>query len=255
MTERSPAGGPVTGDTDLLALGDIPVQRVTLSNQIAERLIELISSDKLRAGDDLPSEARLATAFNVSRPVIREALSHLAALRMVELSSGRPPRVLPVTPGLLGVYFEWAVRQDLGNILELHELRRAIESLSAELAAERASAEQKSALKTLAADMREAIHDPVRYSELDAQLHMSIISCAENALMRHLAEAIQGPLRATIETGLRSLVDHPDRLEKMQCGHEGIVEAILASDGPRARALMEEHLQGASERIASYGSR
>lgn len=250
-TERSQAEGHGGMDTDLLALGDVPVQRVTLSNQIAERLIDLIGSDKLRAGDELPSETRLAAAFNVSRPVIREALSHLAALRMVELSNGRPARVMPVTPGLLGVYFEWAVRQDVGNILELHELRRAIESMCAELAATRATAEEKHTLESTAADMRQAIGSPARYSELDANLHMAIISCAHNALLRHLAEAIQGPLRATIEAGLQPLTDQPDRLERMQRGHEAIVEAILESDGAKARSLMQEHLTGASQRIAS----
>ena len=242
-------------DDHQLAFADQPVQRMTLTAQVAERLIQLIGRDGLRAGDELPSEARLAAAFNVSRPVVREAVRHLAALRMVEISTGKPAKVMPVTPDLLGVYFEWAVRQDIDNTVELHELRQGVEGMCAELAATRATEEEQAQLRALAAEMRSALPDSDRYAELDARLHLYIIACAHNSLLRHLAESIRGPLRTSIQTGLALLAGNPERLERMQYQHEEIVEAIIAHDPSTARTLMDRHIGGASRRIAEEAAR
>ncbi|WP_138445402.1 FadR/GntR family transcriptional regulator [Sinomonas susongensis] len=255
MTSSAREAESAKAEDRLLALADHPVQRMTLSSQVAERLIQQIGRDGLRAGDDLPSETRLAAAFSVSRPVVREALRHLAALRMVELSNGKPAKVMPVTPDLLGVYFEWAVRQDIDNTVELHELRQGVEGMCAELAASRATEEEREQLRALAAEMRTVLHDTDQYAELDARLHLSIIDCAHNSLLRHLAGSIRGPLRTSIQTGLALLAGNPERLERMQHQHEDIVQAIIARDPATARTLMDRHIGGASRRIADEAAR
>jgi DNA-binding FadR family transcriptional regulator len=255
MTSATHEDDSIAVEDRLHALADEPVQRTTLSSQVAERLIQKIGRDGLRAGDELPSETRLATAFSVSRPVVREALRHLAALRMVELSNGKPAKVMPVTPDLLGVYFEWAVRQDMDNTVELHELRQGVESMCAGLAATRATQAEKDELRAIAAEMRTVLEDTDQYAELDARLHLSIIDCAHNSLLRHLAQSIRGPLRTSIQTGLALLAGNPERLEHMQHQHEDIVEAIAANDPTTARTLMDRHIGGASRRIADEANR
>lgn len=246
------SGTRAVKDAAELVLSEEPVQRTTLSTQLADRLIKLIGHDNLRPGDELPSEARLAAAFKVSRPVVREALRHLAALRMVELANGKPARVMPITPDLLGVYFEWAVRQDVKSILELHELRQGVESMSAELAASRATVDEKDALRSIIQKMRSSLDDMAVYAELDAQLHMSIIASTHNSLLLHLAESIRGPLRLSITAGLDISTDQV--LQRIQGRHEDIVEAIITGDGRRAAKLMHEHIGGASRRIAASTS-
>ncbi len=236
---------------DFFALADVSVQRAPLSEQIAARLISLIGHDGLRAGDELPSEAKLAAAFDVSRPVIREALRQLQALRMVRLANGKPPEVLPVTSDLLGVYFEWAIRQDAHSRLELQELRVAIEATCAGMAAGRAGSSRVADLRGIVAQMRASLNDMEAYVELDTRLHLSIVSAAGNSLLQHLAESIRQPLRAVIEAGLRPIMANPTRLERMQHDHELIVEAIAARDAVTARAAMEAHLSAAMERLAA----
>jgi GntR family transcriptional repressor for pyruvate dehydrogenase complex len=255
MVQGSSTGDRPHGGDRSFALSDTPVQRLTLSDQIAERLISLIDRDGLRAGDELPSESRLAAAFGVSRPVVREALRQLAALRMVKLTNGKPAEVLPVTPDLLGVYFEWAIRQDVNNGRELQELRSGIESMCAELAASRASQAQVDELRAIVAAMRSNLDDMNAYAELDAHLHLAIVSSAQNSLLRHLSESIRRPLKATIEAGLKPLTADHEGLERMQRGHEAIVDAIAARDTARAKAAMERHIDIALKRIATEGAR
>ena len=248
---------PPPDDRGALSVSDaltlVGVDRVPLSEQIATRLIAIIGQDGLRPGDGLPSEARLAATFGVSRPVVREALRHLAALRVIKLTNGRTAEVLPVTSDLLGVYFRWAVRQDVKNALELQELRVGIESMSAGLAAKRAGAEQVESLQRLVRQMRSCLDDTERYVELDTRLHLMIVSATGNSLARHLTQSMSDPMRAVIEAGLAGIRLDPKSLEEMQEGHEAIVDAIAEGDVARARAVMEEHLVLALERMTLAG--
>jgi len=239
-----------TADRDtVLALVGSSTQRIPLSEQIAKRLISLIGQEGLQAGDALPAEAKLAKAFEVSRPVIREALSHLAALRMVKLANGKPAQVLPVTGDLLEVYYEWAFRQDVKNVIELMELRLGIESICAELAAHRAVEAEIADLHGQAVRMRSALTDMDTYVQLDAQLHLTVVSMAGNTLLQHLAESIRRPLTAVIEAGIRPLMADSAALEHMQQGHELIATTIGARDPAAAYTAMHKHLEGALRRL------
>ena len=64
------------------------IKRVTMYEQIADRLEEMILSDHISATDKLPSEQALATSFGVSRPVIREALMLLNARGLISQKNG-----------------------------------------------------------------------------------------------------------------------------------------------------------------------
>jgi DNA-binding FadR family transcriptional regulator len=122
--------------------------------------------------------------------------------------------------------------------------------MSAELAAERATGEERMNLRTLAKRMRSSLTSMDEYAELDAQLHLLVVQYAHNSLLSHLVESIRGPLRTSIEAGLVLMKDDHERLDEMQHGHEAIVEAVVSGDGAQARQLMERHIGGASRRIA-----
>lgn len=59
------------------------VNRKTLAKQVIERIVHLLSSGQLRAGDKLPTEMELMDILHVSRPVLREALSSLETLGVI----------------------------------------------------------------------------------------------------------------------------------------------------------------------------
>ena len=67
---------------------DFQVERDSLSEQIAERIQAMILNDKTQVNDKLPSETALAAGFNVSRPIIREALTILKARGLVVQRQG-----------------------------------------------------------------------------------------------------------------------------------------------------------------------
>lgn len=215
--------------------------------------MESIAEQGLQPGDQLPAEGRLAEGFGVSRPVVREALRHLAALNMIELATGKAPVVKPITPDLLGTFFQWAVQLNVNSLIELHELRRGVEGACAALAAQRLTDEDRATLQALVRSMRECVSDFDAYTELDMQLHLAIAAATRNSLLRHLVDSIRVPMKQVIRTGLDLIEPSEDRLERLQHGHEVIVEAILAGDPAEARLRMEQHFDGAVARFVAAG--
>ena len=115
----------------------------TLSKRISRELLTSILRGEIAPGQALPSEDDLASQFDVSRPVVREAVKELAVLGLVESRQGRSTRVTQqddwnhFAPELLAARSEVGAVDDF--LLELLELRRLIETGAAGLAAAHAS--------------------------------------------------------------------------------------------------------------------
>src|SRR4051794_1405788 len=77
------------------------VSRDALPDQIAARLIALITERRLQAGDRLPPERELATTMGVSRSSLREALRALAMLGLTEMRHGAGTYVTSLQPDAL----------------------------------------------------------------------------------------------------------------------------------------------------------
>jgi len=67
----------------------IKSQTVTLVDQVEKKLFEYIAKNDMKIGDSVPNETELAEALGVSRSVLREALSRLRMLGVVETRTRR----------------------------------------------------------------------------------------------------------------------------------------------------------------------
>ena len=112
-----------------------PAMRPRLSEVVLDHLMEKILAGTLRPGDELPSETELATAFQVSKPTVRDALRHLSALGLVEIRQGRPSTIGQVSPATLSQLFRFTVAGAPHKLQDIIAVRRAIECLAAPAAA------------------------------------------------------------------------------------------------------------------------
>src|SRR6266480_556962 len=90
-----------------------PVQLLkkdTLSSQVARYLLDLIARDNLKAGDHAPSEVQICRDLGVSRGIVREAYRSLATLGILEIESGKQPRVQSLNSSVLTQMFSYALR-------------------------------------------------------------------------------------------------------------------------------------------------
>src|ERR671930_1967422 len=139
-----------------------PVGRTSVVDSVIERLEELIFS-RLEPGETLPSEGQLAEALGVSRLSVREATRTLEARGLLHISKGRRPRVAAPNGSLVGDFFQIAVRRDPRALLDLLEVRRALEVHIAALAARRATTGDLADMEMSSEAMRVAQHEVEAY--------------------------------------------------------------------------------------------
>jgi GntR family transcriptional repressor for pyruvate dehydrogenase complex len=220
------------------------LSRETLVEQAERNLLTFIDAQGLKPGDLLPSEAKLAADFGVSRPVIRETLKSLAGKGVIAIANGKGALVQPVNSSPLRQFFQRALLADREAIVELMEVRRGIEVLSVELAARRRTPEQVARMAELVGAMRLHLADPDAYTELDVELHLLIAAAAHNTMLYHLVESLRHVLKGSIREGLRRRQTDAE-LERVQIHHEALLSAIQSADAEQAIGAMVAHFDEA----------
>jgi DNA-binding FadR family transcriptional regulator len=209
---------------------------------VIERLEELIFS-RLEPGETLPSEGQLADALGVSRLSVREATRALEARGLLEISKGRRPRVAALSGSLVGDFFKNAVRRDPRALLDLLEVRRALEVHIASLAARRATKRNIADMEFSINAMRAADQEFEAFHTADVRFHENLAAASGNDLLGFLIEAFADPLR---ESRQRSFAGHEargGRVDDVIQQHQAILDAVKARNPKAAAQAMREHLR------------
>ena len=237
---------------DSTALG-----RSTLSDRARGAVLALIDEGGYGAGDELPSTGALAERFDVSKTVIREALSALAALGIIEIANGRRATVRPLDSSVVRFFLSRAVRESADDgFTALMDLRGPLEIRAAQVAARqmRTGGTQDAdgsaqSLRSLLAEMDAALEDSTRYPELDLRLHQEIARLSGNRALHGILQAVSTPLFRAMRD-LRATRDQHGLVGDEHSQHVRIVEAILSGDEAEAAAAMAAHM-AAVERIGT----
>jgi GntR family transcriptional repressor for pyruvate dehydrogenase complex len=219
-----------------------PDGRTSLVDSVIERLEALIFSG-LEPGETLPSEGQLADKLGVSRLTVREATRTLATRGLLEISKGRRPRVAVPNSALVGDFFQTAIRRDPRAMLELIEVRRALEVHMTVLAARRATKADLADMEMSINAMRAAGHDSEAFHAADVRFHENLAAASGNRLFGFLIEAFAEPLR---ESRLRSFAGHRARgggIDDVIQQHQTILDAVAARNPKAAAQAMREHLE------------
>lgn len=202
-------------------------------------LREAISNGQLTAGQRLPAIAELATMLGVSRSSVREAISMLSALGVLEVRHGSGTFVSPLRSadliGGLGLTIDLL---PLDGVLEMYELRRVLESHASAQAAARVDEPLRQRLMHLLAAM-EASTDPQQASDFDQQFHDAIVNAAGNPALSALLQLLRSRSRRypLFETTLG-----PTIKEQSDREHRLIAEAIMAGDTALASSAAACHV-------------
>ncbi|SFD16477.1 FadR/GntR family transcriptional regulator [Tropicimonas isoalkanivorans] len=202
----------------------------------------LIRDNRLRVGDVLPSENALAAQLGISRTVAREALRGLAALRILEVGSGRRARVAGATSETLSAILDHTAYTRQLSVVQIQDVRRTLEMRTVSLAALHRSAEEAQALLQTIEGMMEAVQrdNPHSVMDLDIRFHEIIARASGNPLYSVLVDSFRVITRQTWHIGWRARGSHESRVENIKC-HERIATAVIEQDAARAEAAMAEH--------------
>jgi DNA-binding FadR family transcriptional regulator len=224
------------------------LNRETLAEQVADTIVELIENENLAPGDSLPSTATLEKIFQVSRPVIREALKTLEGRDILEISNGRTPTIKPITSDSLKNFFTRAIAIDKQSLIELLEVRRGLEIQSALLSARYIKDEELVELKEILEQMRQNLSNIDQFTVLDVKFHLKIASTTRNSMLYFLIESIRDALTNTIKEGLRSRYSH-EQLLRVQDRHDMIFAQLSARNEAGVAEAMASHFDDAINAI------
>jgi GntR family transcriptional regulator, transcriptional repressor for pyruvate dehydrogenase complex len=211
-----------------------------------------IRENDLMPGDRLPSEATLSRELNVSRTVVREAFRSLAAMRIIDLATGKRATVANLDHGAMGLMIEHGVHTDQITIQQIYDVRRTIETRIAALAAIRRRDAEAQAIAAVARAMREAAEDPARLMERDLDFHLALARACANPVFLLIVGAFQGVTRQTWPVGWRSRATAESR-ERMIATHEEIAEAVAAGDPVSASEAMGRHFDESVRALVQAG--
>ena len=214
-----------------------------LTEEIVDRIASEIRSGRLTPGARLPTEQKLMHAMRVSRTVVREAVAALRAEGLVTTRQGSGAFVA-TDARRTAFRIDSAGLSSIGDVLNVMELRVAVEVESAWLAAERAKTWQIAAIMKALADVEAAIDCGDSAVNEDFAFHRAIADATLNPqFAQFLAFLGQHVIpRHSIRTTLASAAEQHTYLARIQKEHRRIAEAIRNRDGTEARRAMRAHL-------------
>ncbi|KZN43852.1 GntR family transcriptional regulator [Pseudoalteromonas luteoviolacea] len=214
-------------------MGFFQEQAVTSSDKTFFRLREEIVEGEISAGAKL-SEVELSTKYEVSRAVVREAINRLEACNIVERKANVGARVVTLTAE---------------GLLELYQIREALEGMAARLAAQNMPETEIDKLSNLLDDQFELVKQGQSYYQEagDLDFHYRIIVGTQNQqLITMLSNGIYHLARMyRVQLGMTG-----PRVTTAYDEHKHIVKAIANRDGELAEILMRRHIQYSKNNIA-----
>jgi GntR family transcriptional repressor for pyruvate dehydrogenase complex len=214
-----------------------PIARSPLYEQVVARLREFIDVQQLQPGDRLMSERELAEQLGVSRTSVRQALTALRVLGLVEIKHGdgvyllRSPR--DVIPSLAS-----EIVGSEGDHPMIWEVREAIEVQAARLAARRRGDEDVAELSAALDEMAVSIVAGGDGIEGDRRFHRAIAEAAHNPLLAQLTAQLAEVIDRTSAASLTLAGRPPISLE----AHRAILDAIEQGDEGAAAERMRQHV-------------
>lgn len=219
-----------------------PLARTKLSQQIFDAVIDYIVTEGLAPGDSLPSTAALCEQFGTSRPVVREALSALEAVGLVEVHSGRNAVVRELDGHLIQMFLARALQHQDSPLVAMMEVRAPLEIQAARLAATRAQKADVDRLDQLVLQMDRALDDTEGYPKLDIAFHTEIARCTNNRALLWFSESLRWQL-TEVMVKVRQHRESHGLVGNEQDDHRRIAEAIRKGDAEGAAAAMEQHMR------------
>lgn len=217
-----------------------------LADVVHDRIRRAILNGEYSADERLPGENVLAEQHQVSRPVVRAALSRLRGEGLITSRQGAGSFVsAPVTPKTLA----FQPLETIADLQRCYEFRLTFEPAAAALAAARRGDRELAEIKTCLQIMRDATERRSHREDADFDFHLTITRAANNQYF----ETSMRALREHIAVGMKfhglSLQTVRGGLDHVLNEHASIFDAIAKGEGERAREAMRIHITGSRDRL------
>ena len=252
VSNKSPAKGTAAMPpaTPLADEPQRPRRQRGLVGEIVASLAASIREGQIPRGAKLPTEAEIMLRFDVSRTVVREALSRLQASGLVETRHGIGTFVMQQREA--GNFkIADADFSTVADVISVLELRISLETEAAGLAAQRRTVAHVANMEAWLKAFKDSIAEDSDAVPSDFQFHMEVARATGN---RHFADLMTylGTMiipRTRVNTPQQAPEGRTPYLLRVNEEHENIFNAIRNQDAEAARAAMRTHLSNSRERL------
>lgn len=217
-----------------IQIEDNAITRLNLSDQIANRLRDMIIQNELAPGDRI-RERDVCKELQVSRTPLREALHKLASEGLVELI---PNRGAVIT------------KPSAEEIADMLQVLGVLEAFGGERACELISDEEMAEIKALQFEMLAAFsrQDRLQYFKINQRIHRSIVKAARSETLLSLHTRLNARLyRIRYQSNLKNET-WSSALEE----HDSILEALELRDAAKLSVLLRQHLKSTWEKVSEF---
>jgi len=218
------------------------ITRMKLSDQVYDKLWNMIASEELNPGDRLPSERVLMERFGVGRPAIREALQSLENKGVITITHGEGSRVKsPDASSALDQIDKIALlllSSDPHNIEHLKNARKVLEYGTIQFTCANCSAEDVADLRSLIEKQKSHIGNTPKFIEKDIEFHVRIAEISGNPILKSVTKAMLSWLFEYYQPLLYWAGQEETTIKE----HIKIVDSLEAQNEKKAVSAMQEHL-------------
>jgi GntR family transcriptional repressor for pyruvate dehydrogenase complex len=229
-----------------------PVTAQRLSDQLAAALAQRVARGELAPGDRLPTEQQLAEAHGVSRTVVREAVHQLKSQGLLRSRQGSGVFVAD-SATQRPLSFDPTVLESIDAVVQVVEVRRALEGEIAALAAERATRRHVAALRLALKAIDAAVASGRDGVPEDLAFHQVVAQATGNPQFQRLLGFLEQYLREAMRVTRGNEARHRAFADAVRTEHHAIVEAIAAGDAAAARNAAARHMALAADRLVAGG--
>lgn len=223
---------------------DITSQHEDEVPRVLRQFLSLLDERRYATNERISSERELAERFGVGRGVIREMISRLEVMRIVERrrNSGIFQSDVAAEGSIDALVLKTAVgiAASMEEIRELREMRGLVEIQAAALGCSRRTPEDLAELDRILRESEAALGRGESLADFDPEFHQVLVGCSRNNLLRRIAHSFYLASRERRNAYFASR----EQCLKSHGEHVAIRDALAAQNGERVRSLLESHLQG-----------
>ena len=230
---------------DLLRSEMKPMDTSSLVDKVEESLVDLLQKRKLSVGDVIPKEIELAETLGVSRTVIREALTRLRLMGLIE--SKKKKGSVITSPDIFGMMSKSMNPHILATetLKEIFEIRLVLEIGMADLLFHRITKEDIAALRQIVADEPPATQYHLFNIEHEIAFHGKLYEITGNATLKRFQKMLLPVFDYVHNSGL--LKKQP--MLKMFVSHKELVDFLENGTPEEFRNGMRSHLENHFTRL------
>src|SRR5579863_1292888 len=216
-----------------------PIERNSVADQVAKKILDLVRTGNLKPGDQLPPERDLAQMLQVSRPSLREAMRGLQILGVVKSRQGGGAYISSLDAADLLGPLQFLITLNAQNVHALYEARVLIDGGIGRMAAMRLSTADINRLQAIVGVQRGLLADPIGFRVSDLEFHRTIMESTDNPFLVRVSHSLY-----VLGMEYRRVASEiPGVLRQSLADHEEIVEAFARRDPDAAEKAMVTHMR------------